>query len=100
MILDLAGVRFCDCAGLNLFLRLQQRARAAGGSLHLAAPTAPVRRLITLVRLSDVLPITASPADVIVAPDTAAITGPPLPRPDDGDPGSGQQLANRGAGQR
>ena len=70
-ILDLAGLRFCDCAGLNLFLRLQQRARAVGGSLHLAAPTASVRRLITLARLSDVLPITASAADVIAALDRA-----------------------------
>ncbi len=25
LVLDLAGLRFCDCAGLNLFLRLQQR---------------------------------------------------------------------------
>jgi anti-sigma B factor antagonist len=80
LILDLAGIRFCDCAGLNLFLRLQQRARAAGGSFHLAAPTASVRRLIMLTRLSDVLPITASPADVIAALDRAATTGPPLPR--------------------
>src|SRR6185437_5193394 len=32
LILDLAGLRFCDCAGLSLFLRVQQRARAAGGS--------------------------------------------------------------------
>lgn len=80
LILDLAGIRFCDCAGLNLFLRLQQRARAAGGSFHLAAPTAPVRRLIMLTRLSDVLPTTASPADVIAALDRAATTGPPLPR--------------------
>jgi anti-anti-sigma factor len=85
LILDLAGVRFCDCAGLNLFLRLQQRARAVGGSLHLAAPAASVRRLITLARLSDVLPITASAADVIAALDRAAITGSPFPRPDDGD---------------
>ncbi len=99
LILDLAGLRFCDCAGLNLFLRLQQRAHAAGGSLQLAAPTPWVRRLITLARLSDVLPITASPADVIAAPDRAAITGPPLPHPDDGDLGSGQQLANRAARQ-
>ncbi len=82
LILDLAGVRFCDCAGLNLFLRLQQRARAVGGSLHLAAPTGSVRRLIALARLSDVLPITASAADVIAALDRAAITGPPLSRPD------------------
>jgi anti-anti-sigma factor len=85
LVLDLAGLRFCDCAGLNLFLRLQQRARAVGGSRHLAAPTASVRRLITLARLSDVLPITASAADVIAALDRTAVTGPPLPRPDDGD---------------
>jgi len=75
LILDLAGLRFCDCAGLSLFLRLQQRARAAGGSLQLAAPTASVRRLITLTRLSDVFPITLSPADVTAALDRAAITG-------------------------
>jgi anti-sigma B factor antagonist len=95
LILDLAGLRFCDCAGLNLFLRLQQRARAAGGSLQLAAPTPSVRRLITLARLSGVLPTTASPADVIAALDPSVSTGPPLPPTDDGDLGSGQQLANR-----
>ena len=98
LILDLAGLRFCDCAGLSLFLRLQQRARAAGGSLQLAAHTPSVRRLITLARLSDVLPITLGPADVIAALDGAAITGPPLPHPDDGDLGSDQQLDNHGSG--
>ena len=77
LILDLAGLRFCDCAGLTLFLRLQQRARAAGGSLQLAAPTASVRRLIALTRLSDVLPVALSPADVVAALDRAAITGGP-----------------------
>jgi anti-sigma B factor antagonist len=80
LILDLASVRFCDCAGLSLFLRLQQRACAAGGSLHLAAPIASVRRLITLTELGDVLPITASPADAIAALDRAALNGQPLPR--------------------
>jgi anti-anti-sigma factor len=57
LILDLAGLRFCDCAGLTLFLRMQQRARAAGGSLQLAAPTASVHRLIAVTRLSGILPI-------------------------------------------
>ena len=52
LILDLAGVRFCDCAGLNLFLRLQRCASAAGGSLHLVTPTASVRRLIAVTKLS------------------------------------------------
>jgi anti-anti-sigma factor len=65
LILDLAGVRFCDCAGLSLFLRLQQRTAAAGGSLHLAAVSASVRRVITATRLSDVFPVTASVADAI-----------------------------------
>jgi anti-sigma B factor antagonist len=70
LILDLAGLRFCDCAGLSLFLRMQQRARAAGGSLQLAAPTASVRRLIALTRLSGILTITLSTADVIAALDS------------------------------
>ncbi len=85
LILDLAGLRFCDCAGLSLFLRVQQRACAAGGSLHLAALTPQVLRVITAARLADVLPITASVADTVAALDEAAIAAPPLPRPGDGD---------------
>jgi anti-sigma B factor antagonist len=75
LILDLAAVRFCDCAGLSLFLRLQRQASAAGGSLHLTALTAPVRRLITLARLTDVLPIASSPADVIAAREARPLPG-------------------------
>ncbi len=85
LILDLAGVRFCDCAGLSLFLRLQQRTRAAGGSLHLAALSGSVHRLITVARLSDVLPVTTSVADTIALLGRAATAGPPLPRPGDDD---------------
>jgi anti-sigma B factor antagonist len=90
LILDLAGLRFCDCAGLSLFLRVRQRARAAGGSLHLAALTPRVLRVITAARLADVLPITASVADAVAAIAEAAIAeaaiaAPPLPRPGDGD---------------
>jgi anti-sigma B factor antagonist len=65
LILDMSGVRFCDCAGLSLFLRLDKRAATAGGSLHLAALTAPVRRLITLAKLNDVLPVAPTVADVL-----------------------------------
>jgi anti-sigma B factor antagonist len=53
LILDLASLRFCDCAGLSLFLRVQQRARAAGGSLHLAAPSPRVLRVIAAARDAD-----------------------------------------------
>jgi anti-anti-sigma factor len=93
LILDLAGVRFCDCAGLNLFLRLQQHARAAGGSLHLVAPTASVRRLITVTKLSDVLRVAESPAEVITSLDGAAISRELVRRP--ADLGSRQQPARR-----
>jgi anti-sigma B factor antagonist len=90
LILDLAGLRFCDCAGLSLFLRVQQRARAAGGSLHLAALTPRVLRVIAAARLADAFPINASVADTVAALDQAAIAeaaivAPPLPRPGDRD---------------
>ena len=85
LILDLAGVRFCDCSGLSLFLRVQQRARAAGGSLNLATLTPRVLRVIAAARMTDVLPITASVADTVAALDEAAIAAPPLPRSGDRD---------------
>jgi anti-sigma B factor antagonist len=72
LILDMSGVRFCDCAGLSLFLRLEKQAAAAGGSLHLAALTAPVSRLITLARLADVLPVTTTVTDILTELDQAS----------------------------
>lgn len=75
LILDLAALRFCDCAGLSLFLRTQQRARAAGGSLHLAALSASLRRLIRVARMSDVLSVTTSVADTIALLDPAGPAG-------------------------
>jgi anti-anti-sigma factor len=68
LILDLAGVRFCDCAGLNLFVRLQLRAAAAGGWMHLAEPTPAVRRLIALTGLHDILAVEAGMAGAIPVP--------------------------------
>jgi anti-anti-sigma factor len=81
LVLNLAGIRFCDCAGLNMFLRLRRLASASGGSLHLAAPTAAVRRLIGLARLDDVLPLAASAAEVISALGTDPALLPPDPHP-------------------
>jgi anti-sigma B factor antagonist len=67
LVLDLAGLEFCDCAGLSLFLRLDKHAAAAGGSLYLAALSAQVSRLITMAGLSDVLPVTVSAAAAMAA---------------------------------
>jgi anti-sigma B factor antagonist len=85
LLLDLAGLGFCDCAGLNQFLRLRRLVIAAGGSLHLTAPTAAVRRLIVTARLDDLLPIAAGPAEVITMLGCDAVTPPPLPPADDID---------------
>lgn len=86
LLLDLAGVQFCDCAGLSVFLRLRRRAISAGGSLHLTAPTAAIRRLIVMTRLHDLLPIAAGPAEVITALSRdAACPAPPRPLPHDID---------------
>jgi len=81
ILLDLTDLRFCDCAGLNMFLRLHNQATAAGGSLRLAAPTGPVSRLITTAELSDVLLVTASVAEAIAALGEAANSEPLLPAP-------------------
>jgi anti-sigma B factor antagonist len=79
LLLDLAGVNFCDCSGLSVFLRLRRRAISAGGSLCLTAPTAAIRRLIVTTRLHDLLPIAAGPAEVVTALSRDAATAPPHP---------------------
>ena len=72
LLLDVTDLRFCDAAGLRLFLRLHKQATAAGGSLHLAAPGQPVSRVLSLARLSDVVPVSASVAEAIATLAEAA----------------------------
>lgn len=85
LLLDLAGLVFCDCAGLSQFLRLRRQVIAAGGSLHLTAPTTAVRRLIVAARLDDLLLIAAGPAEVITVLGCDTVIAPPLPPADDID---------------
>ena len=59
LVIDLAGLRFCDCAGLTLFVRWQSWTALTGGSLRLVAPPRIVRRLLTLTGTLDLL----APAD-------------------------------------
>ncbi|WP_413230048.1 STAS domain-containing protein [Kitasatospora herbaricolor] len=46
LVLDMAGVRFCDSGGLNAVLRAHLRAQAAGAVLHVVAPTARVMAML------------------------------------------------------
>lgn len=80
LIVDLAGLDFCGCAGLAMFLRWQARAHDAGGSLYLAAVPGPVRRVITVVGLQDQLPSVPAPrGDTGLAPEVITGTVPTSP---------------------
>ncbi|MFF5719801.1 STAS domain-containing protein [Streptomyces buecherae] len=45
---DLAAVTFCDCSGLNTFLRAAQQTTAAGGTLRLHHPPPTLVRIVEL----------------------------------------------------
>ncbi len=49
---DLAGVLFCDCAGLNVLLHVRKCAEGTGVTLTLARVGSPVLRLLTLTETS------------------------------------------------
>ncbi|WP_327064922.1 STAS domain-containing protein [Kitasatospora sp. NBC_01250] len=48
LVVDLAGVGFCDSSGLNLLLKVRMAAVAAGTDFRLAAPSPTVTRLLEL----------------------------------------------------
>jgi len=57
LVLDLAGVTFVDSSGLALLLTTDQRARARGGWLRLAAPGRQLSRLLRTTNLDQRLEI-------------------------------------------
>jgi anti-sigma B factor antagonist len=64
LALDLAGVTFIDCAGINALLAARRRAQLEGGSLRVLRASPRVRRLIALTRLDAALMPTAAPRAV------------------------------------
>ena len=55
LALDLAGVTFIDCAGINVLLAARRRAQLEGGSLRVLRASPRVRRVIALTHLDSVL---------------------------------------------
>jgi len=53
--LDLGGVTFLDCAGINVLLSTRRRALLEGGCLRVVRPSARAWRTISLLGLQDVL---------------------------------------------
>ena len=54
LALDLAGVRFMDCAGLNVLLATRRRARLEQGSVRVVRASPQVLRMISLLGLEKV----------------------------------------------
>jgi anti-sigma B factor antagonist len=53
---DMSGVTFLGAAGIGVLVAAANRAREAGGSLSLLAPSPRVRWLLDVLRLDAVLP--------------------------------------------
>jgi anti-sigma B factor antagonist len=70
LVLDLAGVRFCDSSGLSLFVALDRETAALGGGLRLAAVPPPVTLVLTAMRLDRVLALHATVDDAVRAATT------------------------------
>ena len=54
LALDLAGVTFMDCAGLNVLLATRRRAQLEEGSVRIIRASPRVRRMISLLGLEGV----------------------------------------------
>ena len=57
LCIDMAGVHFCDSAGLALLLSLRAQCHSRGGTLALVAPSARVRRLLELTDAASLFPV-------------------------------------------
>lgn len=53
IIVDLAGLAFIDCSGLEVLVRMLQWTRESGGDMPLAAPQRRVRKLLSVAGLID-----------------------------------------------
>ncbi|MFD4528280.1 STAS domain-containing protein [Streptomyces sp. NPDC058470] len=64
--LDLAGVGFCDCSGLNVLLRVRRLALADGKTLGVRALSPWVERLFTLTDTSSLFTHARAPVNGVV----------------------------------
>ncbi|MEU3465656.1 STAS domain-containing protein [Streptomyces sp. NPDC006733] len=77
VILDLAGVTFCDSSGLNALIRLHRRAREAGSRLVLVAPPQQMLRLLSITGASRIFTLHDTLAEAWA--DTPDAGTPPAP---------------------
>jgi anti-sigma B factor antagonist len=71
LAVDMSGVTFIGAAGIGVLVAAANRAREAGGSLSLLAPSPQVRWLLDVLHLDGILPAAQRPVGPFVA-DSAA----------------------------
>ena len=57
VVVDMSGVEFCDSTGMNVLLAAHRQACEQGGDLALAAPRAPVRKILEVTGLASVFTV-------------------------------------------
>jgi anti-anti-sigma factor len=65
LVVDVAGVTFLDCAGINLLVRSNAQLTETGRTLSVRNPSATIRRVFTIVGIDNLL------IDGTEAPDAA-----------------------------
>ncbi|MFB6555891.1 STAS domain-containing protein [Streptomyces sp. NPDC056405] len=72
LVLDLAGLTFCDSSGITVLIAARNHALAAGGTIALAAVPDRVSRIFRIVGLEHVFPThpTAQDAEAAWPPTT------------------------------
>jgi anti-sigma B factor antagonist len=71
LAVDMSGVAFIGAAGIGVLVAAANRAREAGGSLSLLAPSPQVRRLLDVCNLDGILPAAQRPGGPFVAGSAA-----------------------------
>jgi anti-sigma B factor antagonist len=71
LAVDMSGVTFLGAAGIGVLVDAANRAREAGGSLSLLAPSPQVRWLLDVLHLDAILPATQRPGGPVVAGSVA-----------------------------
>ncbi|MEW2359682.1 STAS domain-containing protein [Spirillospora sp. NPDC029432] len=72
LVVDFAGVAFCDAAGLGALVAAHNRAAAAGGGVRLAGVRPPQRRLLRVTGLHRVFGLYDGVEDALAAAAAAA----------------------------
>lgn len=74
VVLELAGLTFCDAAGLSLLLQARDQVAATGGDTALAAPPRAVTRVLGLAGLTSAFAMFSSTSVAVTAPPGALRT--------------------------